>query len=89
MEKCALGEGTYEVGGGDILIHDLDHEVVANVLDVDVEDLVPLGGLAAALDRPRLELLLASFQNHERVHLRKEFRVARQTSFDNFDAQAS
>ena len=60
----------------DILIEDFNHEVVANVLHLDVEGLVPDGRLARAILDLGLELLLARRKLDVRVHLTERLSVS-------------
>ena len=60
----------------DILIQNREGNVVANVLHIDVECLVPDGGLSATVLCLGPELGLAGLNFHVRVHLAKGFRIA-------------
>ena len=62
------GSLTDEVRGSDILVPALDFHVVTDVLDVNVEHLVPLRGLASTLHSLGLELLHASLNRDVWVH---------------------
>ena len=52
-----------------ILFHDLDGQIVTNVLDIDLEGLIPNWGLASAVLGVGLELLLTSRDFAVWVHL--------------------
>ena len=60
----------------DILIEDFNHEVVANVLHLEVEGLVPDGRLARAILDLGLELLLARRKLDVRVHFTERLCVS-------------
>ena len=60
---------TYQVTRCYVLIHDLNGHIVANVLDINIKGLVPLGNLATALNRSSLKLLLSSLKDAVGVHL--------------------
>ena len=80
---------SYRIRSCDILVHDLDCHVVANILHVDVEAFVPSRRLSCTLFRRRSMLLLASLNDDIRVHLAKEFCVSGETRLNNFKAQVS
>jgi len=61
-----------------ILVHDCQPQVVSNILDIDVERLVPLGGLASTLMRLGASLEIATMDLHPGVHLGPEVGVAGQ-----------
>lgn len=74
-----------EVTGGYIFIKHGDRHVIANIFDIDVEDLVPLGCLTGALESSSAYLLLSGFDLAPWVHLAEPFCITRQFCFD--DAQ--
>ena len=49
---------TYQIARSHIFVHDLDSHIVSNILYIDVESLVPLGGLASTIEGTSSELLL-------------------------------
>lgn len=71
------------VVGSNILVEDFESNVVANVLDVDIEGLIPNWRLACAVLHRGLECLLTRADLHVRVHLSKCLRVASQPCFDH------
>ena len=60
--------------------------IIANVLDVDVEDLVPLGSLACTPERECAQFLLSSLDLSPGVHFGEPLCVAGQLSLDNVEA---
>lgn len=67
--------GADQVTCGHILVHDFDVNIVTDVLDVNVDGLVPLRKLTGALEHLGLEILVACHNLAEGVHLRKHFCV--------------
>jgi len=67
---------TNNIVSTDILIVHLESNVVANILDIYVESLVPDGGLSCTLLCFGLELLLACRNLDVRVHLAEGLRIA-------------
>ena len=85
-----MGTGqSYLISRSDILVHDLDCHVVANILHVDVEAFVPSRCLSCTLFRRRSMLLLTSLNDDKRVHLAPEISVSGETRLNNFKAQVS
>ena len=82
-------KNTYQIGGGHVLVKHLHHDVVADVFDLEVEGLVPLRGLAGALEGSGAELLHARLEDAVGVHLAEELRVAGESRLDHLNAQAS
>ena len=64
-------------------------EIVTDVLDINVEGLVPNGGLASAILDIGLELLLARRDLDVGVHLADEIRVAGELSLNKSDSELS
>jgi len=58
-------------------------EIVTDVLDINVEGLVPNGGLASAILDVGLELLLARRDLDVGVHLAEGLRITRQSRLDH------
>ena len=85
--KRAKYNSSYKVRGSHILVHDSHRNIVTDVLDVNIEDLVPSGLLTTALNRARPELLLSSLDRHVWVHLAEELSVSRQASLDDLESQ--
>ena len=85
--KRAKYNSSYKIRGSHILVHDSHRNIVTNVLDVNIEDLVPCGLLTTALNRARPELLLSSLDRHVWVHLAEELSVSRQASLDDLESQ--
>ena len=83
---CCLSD---EVARRDIFIIHRDCHVIANVFDVDVEDLVPLGCLTGALESSGAHLLLSGFDLAPWVHLAEPFSITRQLCFDDAQTQLS
>ncbi len=61
---------------GDIFIEDLQMEVVANVLNVNVHALVPFRSFTLILGRFSSDTLFASIDDHIRVHLAKSLCIS-------------
>ena len=80
---------TNNVVGADVLIVHLKGNVVANILDINVESLVPDGGLSGTVLCLGLELLLASRNLDVRIHLAEGLRIARQSSLDHGQGERS
>ena len=80
---------SYRIGICDILVHNFDCHVVADILHVDVEAFVPSGRLSCTLFRRRSMLLLAGLNDDIWVHLAKEFCVSGETRLNDFKAQVS
>ena len=60
--------------------------IIANVLDVDVEDLLPLGSLAGTLESASAQFLLASLDLDPGVHFAKPLCVAGQCGLNDVQA---
>ena len=73
----------------DILIEHFNGQVVANVLHINVEGLVPDGGLASTVLHCCLEHLLTSRDLHVRVHFTEGLGVACETGLDDGEGQSS
>jgi len=83
------GSLTDEVRGSDIFIPALDFHVVTDVLDVNVEHLVPFRGLASTLHSLGLELLHACLNRDVWVHFGEEFGVSSESGLDDRDSEGS
>ena len=68
---------------GNILVHHLDGQIITNILDVEIEGLVPDGLLACSVLDVGLELLLAGADLNIGVHLTESLRVTRQACLDH------
>ena len=80
---------TNNIVSADILIVDLESNVVANILNINVESLVPDGGLSCTVLCLGFELLLACRNLDVRVHLAEGFRIACQSSLDHGQGESS
>ena len=65
-----------QVTRGHVFIEHGHGHIVANVLHVDVEDLVPLGGLASTLQCSGLQFLVPRLNLAPGVHLAEPFGVS-------------
>lgn len=81
--------GANLIGSSHVLVHDINVEVVTDILDHDVESLVPLGHLACVLHHFGLELLVARLQLAEGVHLAEEVGVAGELGLDHGEAKSA
>jgi len=70
------GDFADNVISADILVVNLDGHIVTDVLDIDIESLIPDWRLASALLGLRPELLLARSDLDVRVHLAEGLRIA-------------
>ena len=82
-------EQSYHVIICDILVHDLDCHVVADILHVNVEAFGPSRRLSSTLDRLRSMLLHTGLDYAKWVHLAEEICVSGETRLNNFKAQGS
>ena len=80
---------TYLVAGGEVLVHNLNGHVVADIFDINVEKLVPLGQFASTLESLCPDLLLASLKDTVRVHLAESLSVSCEFGLDNLESQSS
>ena len=72
-----------------VFVKDSDREVVTDVLDVDIEGLVPDWRLASSVLDSRLEILLASRNFTIGVHLAEGLRVTSQSRLDHCQGERS
>ena len=68
---------------GDVFIEYFDEHVIANILDLDVESLVPFRCFSRVLLHKRLECLLTVVDHAEGVHFAEELGVAGETGLDD------
>ena len=70
------GGDTDNVVAANILVVHLDRQIITDVLDINVEGLVPDGGLASSVLDVSLEVLLARNDLYVGVHLSEGLHVA-------------
>lgn len=96
IDSSAHGKGrdldggfTNQVTSGNIFVENLDNHVVSNVLDVNVEGLVPLWRFTRTLEHVGLILLLASRDDAVGIHFTEELSITSELRFDNFEPKGS
>jgi len=80
---------TNNIVGARILVVDLNVHVIANVFHIDLEGLIPNGGLASTVLGCGLVLLLARGYLHVGIHLAEGFRITGEPSLDDSQGQRS
>jgi hypothetical protein len=75
--------GANEIRSSHIFVEHIDVQVVADVLDGDLDGLVPLGRLARVLHDFGLEGLVAASDLAKGVHFAEEVRVALEFGLDD------
>ena len=78
-----------QIACSDIFVQNLDFKIIADILDVEVESLLPSWGLSSALESSSTELLHARLHHTVRIHLTEELSVSSQTSLDNLETKVT
>ena len=78
---------TNEVTRCDILIEDLNIQVITDILDIDIDGLIPLGLLALIVGSFGANSLIACVDDDVGVHLAERFGIALQRRFNDVNAE--
>ena len=78
-----------QVAGGYIFIEDLDCHVITDILDVELESLLPARGLTSTLESTSSELLHTTLKDAVRVHLTEELSISCKLGLDHVDRKHS